>query len=543
MKKFLVFLLSAATLFSCTDMVNEDVSVNDVPPINNGEVSLEDAGIAQKSFAKILSKAVYDNIELRQFLKDKAIEQFDNDHDVFYPFVKDEIVVGNQTFRDILLSYSSEKELSEIEATLPLLNILLPDLSFLGSSKPEEWDVIDNEVPVAHAIGNENQVLYCNGDSIMKLSPNEIPGFPVLVVKNNERMKIAGASRASNGIAYTYDFIDDAFNGSLRTPQSRGDWVNTYPLESDEAYVSADELDPEVIKAYEESKKNSKAIDRDYIYYGLSSQHSQNGVLNTYMREELYKFKIDAKAYFAIAEQDGDPQLNNGASGSTWHKKTELDKSQIISNIWKQGNFEIYFACYVGARDAATQPYVLPFSVTPNELFQIDKIKVHRRHHTGLRHTKYTYTVDAADLKSRWVSVRDIDKKTPVYIFPESWDAYNKSLIINMAVYERDDSQTITRDYSVTEEYSVTTDFSATSGSGKDNKTTIKAGIGFTSTRKVTKSIKVVTQKESDDLGTISYNFLDPIILSDAEKSTKGYKIQTVTNGTVEVMILPRRIR
>lgn len=542
MKKFLVFLFSTVTFLSCTDMVDDDL-VSGNNPIDTRAISIEEVGKAQKNFAKILSKAVYNDTELRQFLKDRAIEQFDKDYDVFYPLVKGEMVSRDQSFRDILLSYSNEKELSEIEASLPLLNILLPDLSFLGNVKPENWDISDNEIPVAHVIGNEDRVLYCNGDSIMSLSPNEIPGFPILVVKNNERMKITNTSRVAGTTGYTYDFIDDAFNGSLNSPKSRSDWDNTYPLESVEPYVSADELGTELIKAYEESKKNSKAIDRDYMYYGLSSQHPKNGQLNNYMREELYKFKINANAYFAMADQDGDPQLNHGGTGSAWHKKTEFNKTQIINDIWTKGNFEIYFACYVGARDASAQPYVRPFSISPNDLFQIEKIHVHKRHHTAIRHTKYTYTVDARDLKSKWISVSKHNGGSPLYLFPEPWDAYNKSLIINMVVYERDDSQTITKDCSVTEEYSVRTDFSSTSESGKDDKTTTKAEVGFTTTTKVTRSIKVVTQKESDDLGTISYSFYDPVILSDAQKSTKGYKVQTVTNGTVEVMILPRRMR
>lgn len=47
-------------------------------------------------FAKALSAAVYQHGEMRSFIKDEALKQFDKDYDVFYPFVKDkEVAEGN----------------------------------------------------------------------------------------------------------------------------------------------------------------------------------------------------------------------------------------------------------------------------------------------------------------------------------------------------------------------------------------------------------------------------------------------------------------
>ena len=81
---------------------------------------------AQTKFAKILSKAVSNSEDVRRFLKEEAMTYFDNDNDVFYPFVKDKIVqgTGSRTFRNILLSYcDSEEELESIEKSQPLLKI------------------------------------------------------------------------------------------------------------------------------------------------------------------------------------------------------------------------------------------------------------------------------------------------------------------------------------------------------------------------------------------------------------------------------------
>ena len=88
------------------------------------EMTKEDAHV---EFAKILSKAVANNEELRDFIKAVALEKFDKDYDVFYPYAKDKVLSSGLTFREELLKYTSEDVMVSIENTLPLLNILVPD--------------------------------------------------------------------------------------------------------------------------------------------------------------------------------------------------------------------------------------------------------------------------------------------------------------------------------------------------------------------------------------------------------------------------------
>ncbi len=63
---------------------------------------------AQKEFAKILSSALNEEPDLRAFLKNEALKEFDMDYDVFYPYTKDVVVSGNRTFKDILISHSED---------------------------------------------------------------------------------------------------------------------------------------------------------------------------------------------------------------------------------------------------------------------------------------------------------------------------------------------------------------------------------------------------------------------------------------------------
>lgn len=139
MKKVLWTVACALFMFSCTQDDNLFVEEN----VENVPVQTElTTAEAQTKFAVILSKAVSNSEEVRSFLKEEALAYFDNDNDVFYPFVKDKIVPGTgaQTFRNILLSYcDNEEELKAIEKSQPLLNILVPDLTLFWDFNAQKW--------------------------------------------------------------------------------------------------------------------------------------------------------------------------------------------------------------------------------------------------------------------------------------------------------------------------------------------------------------------------------------------------------------------
>lgn len=548
LKTILSGLLCVTTLFSCTD--ETDKLLNEQSQTLAISNELLDTSVAQKNFAQILSKAVYENEALRQFIKKEAIKQFDNDYDVFYPFVKDQKVEGEKTFRDILLNYTTEKELGSIEMSLPLLNIMIPDFSFIGAFCADKWDTSDNEVAVSYAVGNKHATMYAEGDSVANLEKGELPDFPFLVIKNNERMKVTVNTRSLN--TSNYDFADEAFNGTLNPHniQTRAtDW-ELYPTqESTEPYINKDDVDKSAIEAYNEFKINKKGVDRDYIYYGLSNDKSTNGSLDTDMTEVLYKFKISPNAYSSISDpEDGDPQLNivNGEYGEIVSKINELSQDYILNNIWTAGNFEFRFYIYVGKRDATSIAYKRTVTVSPQQLFQVDRIHVHKRHKTGFRHTKYTYSVSKNSLKPRWVDTKEVtDSNIPITIEP--WDLANQALNIHIVIEEFDNSHTVEKEYSFKTEYSNKIDFSAGINSGgvatKAIGYSLKLGYGFSTTTTRYEAMKITTQKSSNDLGSITLNFYDPIITSDQESNSKGYKVYTYNSGSVELMILPHSKR
>lgn len=67
----------------------------------------------------ILSRAVKNEPQLRDFLKEEALLEFDNDYDVFYPWTKGKEVINDKTFGDIIEEYDYEGKLQNILKAVP----------------------------------------------------------------------------------------------------------------------------------------------------------------------------------------------------------------------------------------------------------------------------------------------------------------------------------------------------------------------------------------------------------------------------------------
>ena len=267
MKKiiFVLFVLCVGASCSREPDVSSDPDANypTVEKLGNAE--------AQKAFAKLLSKAVSNSVDVREFLKTEALARFDNDYDVFYPFVKDKEVCDGKTFRDILLSYCDrEEDLVQIEESALLLDILIPDLTMFGDFDAENWDTGSDEIAVISRDDTDN-MLYEDGEEIGALAANQIPAFPCLVVKNNERMVVRNAT--TRAATATYAFADDAYDPSKTGHQTRSSSYDQdlETPDSDIPYAKPDELDPSVITGWEEFGTDPTKAQRDTPYYGMTT--------------------------------------------------------------------------------------------------------------------------------------------------------------------------------------------------------------------------------------------------------------------------------
>lgn len=532
MKKYFVSLFCIAAFCACTDQVNEFPSQPDGSQSKTIVQAPLDQVTAQKKFAKALSKAVSNSLDVRKFLKAEAVAQFDNDYDIFYPLVKNKIVYDKQSLRDILLSYcKDENELVQIEQSLPLLNILVPDLSLFWDFNAEKWNVDDKEVSVICRDDKDN-TLYENGENIGKMTTGDIPDFPCLVVKNNERMKVSSVKTRSGEA--TYEFLSDAFDGSKKKLQTRHyeEDINLQPTEDLEAYVNGSEIMSSVKDAWNEFKNVPNAYQRDYIYYGITKENKP-GTLNRYIREKLYRFRIAANAYSAINDPTQDPTLQD-----TQKNKGYLTNEEIIQKIWTDGNFEFHFKSYISGEDSKeAMEAKLTFTINPRDAFSLEKIHLKHKNSTAFRQSKNFYTVDAKNLRSKWIYPEKSDKNADDLVFTLPWDLYNKSLSIFMFVEEWDKGQTITQEKSVVSEFVNKADFSI-EGSGSIGKVSLstKLGYGFSHTKTVSNKATIQTTVESDPLGTLYFQYNDPIIRDEINGT---YKLYNVSSGSVVATLLP----
>ncbi len=486
----------------------------------------------QQAFSEILSKAVCENEDLRRFLQKEAIAEFDNDYDVFYPFVKDKEVSSGKTFRDCLVDYSDEATIARIEYDAPLLNILVPDLSWYCDFNAETWDVSDNTVGVTYIDGNEDNAVYGDGKVVGCLADNELPGFPILVVKDNERMRVSGG--LTKGTELSYEFISEAYdnNAPLTKGRTVSEWDVDLPVDGSTELVPESAIEPLVIEAWNEFRGNDYAAQRDYVYYGMTNEKKE-GVLNNNIRERIFRFKLSPGSYSRIADQENDNPADPALNGTITVKKNQLSTTDLINNIWKGGNYEMEFNVYIGTKDKYIRQTNLQESVNPRDIFDLSKVHVASKHGTWFAKAEYNYTFDASNLVSKWYYPKnnlELDK----------WDISKDGTTIFVEIFEHDNNQKITETKSFTYTYSNSFSFGTSTSIGGSDAIKIEYGSTVTASESETITTVIETTLGSDELGCANLHYDDPIILSTGtENGVKGYKLHGVTTGAVEIEFMP----
>lgn len=542
MKKlnYLIVMLAFLILIvSCDDnelgqaIQNEDVSA---------EIAKMDKTEAQKEFAQLLSKAVFENQALRALMKEEALKQFDKDYDVFYPLIKNKEVEDGKTVRDLLLSYCDDKQkLSRIEETLPLLNIYVPDFSLFHDFTAENWDVSDNEIAVTPLTDNFERIFYGNGEILFTLGPQEIPGFPCLVVKDNDRLTVRNNSKTRSTLNFTdYEFIDSEFDGSIKSgieSQSTTRW-SPYDWDVDDEIVNPSSV---VRDAFLHFGTDPVYWQRDYIYYGMTKNNPKNGQFNPQIREYIHKIKIHPSVLSTISDQN-DP--NHTTVEVKSDDRDPLTWAQIVDRIWTDGNFEFKFYVYTGRRDGTStlEPNVRMYNVSPKELFRINKVK-HRIKGGGLFHRdRHTYWIESMnDVEGVWHPLRNGGLQL------EQWDIANGSMSMTIRIEENDPSQTIEKETTISTKYANSHNFKVDVGLGGIIEKIVKLDLsyGYTGQNETNKTerIKWTTTLNSDPMGTVTFYFSDPVL--------KGYQYYpgfdiyngySVGTGYIDIMLLPRPI-
>ena len=129
--------------------------------------------------------------------------------------VKDKKLSGGGTLEEFLSKYMSKENLLALYKEMPTLTVFVPVLPN-DIFSAEKWNVAQ-EVPFVAYKSKENQILFVdNAGKVNTIKSNEIPSFPIVVVKPSERVILRSAStrnfkeanvvRAENGLNFVFEY-------------------------------------------------------------------------------------------------------------------------------------------------------------------------------------------------------------------------------------------------------------------------------------------------------------------------------------------------
>lgn len=522
MKKINFYLAITSIFLLVTSCNNEEFENNSEIKANSISKYSVDTKIKTK-FAKALSKAVAENQQLREFLKVEALKKITKDYDVIYNVVKNKDInsglftrsSSSVTLHSLLLPYfENEQELIDIENELPLLTIFVPDLQE-DSFSAESWDTT-SQIPLVAVRSYETDDVMCYGiDTEIEIEAEYMPDFPVLVIKDNERIISDIISSQYNSLDTniitepTDDiqirFIDDNYDASI---------INPIPNNTNAANSSYPRVDLAHLNAFNVfSNYTPGGWQRDNIYYGLTPTNTSGGINPTF-REYLTSFKLtgDPQSAYSWIASNQDPRL----------------KSIVYRNrtAWTDGAFEIGIRLSYGAKNSNLGVDIKKgFSASPNELFEI----------TYTRHPGFLGIFGFKKPVITGLKMMDFMNNPNNKIEFPVWDLNNFSNQWKITFEEVDTPITHTNTVSATNKFNANFSLEPSSGILK------KIGLKFGASYEQTQTNTYVSQYTdvSDDLSHSDVNFYDNVVDMNSANQLVPRKNNT---GKVEFELRPRLV-
>lgn len=497
-KKFIYMASLALVVSSCAKDVFE---AEEIVEKEDQQVVLSEfeKDSLKAQFARVLSSVVFENEEVRELIKTEAVKQFDKNYDVLYISIRDK-QIGGHTFRDLLVRESSEGFIREIERGIPLLNILFPNLPMFDLS-PEQYDSKDKELPVAAPRKDCNE-LYYNGECTDRLEKGQIPGFHTLVVNENSRVIVHNDTR--RGIS-TFSF---------KSPNYDGTKTNDFATRSTTVPTSI--LGGKAATAYmhfyaDDSSVYSKALQRDYIYYGMTPT-CHTGTLNQNINEYISFIEVDPNVYFTVTDDydlnsynpSDDPYIKANSVSKT---HTDFTEQELIDAFWTSGAYNFRLEVQ---NSSGSSPQILYIPLRPEQIWNFNLTRTYQ-HATWFTPKKYTYTINPADFTSKR---HDLFSDR---IALGKWNIKNESLYRYISILEEDhDGATYTASYSYESAILHSDKFSNTGkvvlGLGDSSiQGNVVTEVSDSNSTKTIKTATVTRIESSDHLGSVRIYFYDPI--------------------------------
>ena len=523
---------------------------------------INDSYDALECFSIALSKAACEYEEVRQIIKDSALERFDNDYDVLYRTISSHIISSKLgTFRDVISSYMNDPSMMrKIEDLVPSLTIYVSDATWFDPEGfcADNWNVKDNRLAITFK-GRKSicQKLFSNGYYLGDIEAGTIPGGPVLIVTQNERV-IVNASKSGNE---QFAFINEAFDGRLRaqtkdlrhTGKYTTSWIAGQTPEDSSDTISAEALNalnPDIITAYNLFKDNPYAHQNDYIYYGLTPE-SPRGILRQDVRSRIVRFKISPRSFVSLFDDANDSDKNFSDYYETDDNgkgmNAQPSESTIYSKLWADGALEIRvrIAAY-GDNDNIGICKEYYYDVKARDLYTV-KDYVIKKEQWGATAFKWYITWRYS------ISGRDNNTLVEKWYYPENgldmptWDLFDNSAFT--IVFNEEDTGAETT-YTISETskkanqltVKISRDMSGSVGAdGASISATIKNELGWTSSDEKSKTITtaISCKNEDDHMGTEVISYSDKYIVRQATPSS--YIVASHSTDRISFTILPYR--
>lgn len=442
-------LIMVFCMLACSD---EDSMSSSDSSVTNNSLDVTASTLSQKThyeeeFAKLLSKAVFDNISVRKFIKNEALKKIDNDYDVFYPISKKGLI-KDITFENVLKKYTSDSSLLDsIDRHIPLLNIHLLDFANIHVAS---MDTNDKYLPVLF-----NDKLFCNGVVVDSISSNEIPNFNVLVVteSNTIRRKTSLSSRSfsNDQLGESYEYVNPCFDPNTSYNQeiyTRSSGKETLTEKYSKGIISSSDIDPYLMKAYNVTRSNRRAT-RCAIYYGMDNLSDNPTVLKSNVSDYIFSMKVSNNSYkdFSdVATNNGDKPL---LEKDITVKKHPLSIEDAISRLMTGRSYHFLFTFSQGSdKDGNLKTKDIDVYVAPNQLYNFT-VNESRKHHTAFRHSKYTYSIDEKDVESKWFYPFENQESPEIGKWDLSKDPIEQTAVVYLVNPEEGDITTTTETYTM----------------------------------------------------------------------------------------------
>jgi hypothetical protein len=283
------------SIFACDDEKKLLDSQNLTSPSSlriDGDIDkvYDERSSLQREFSRSLAKSLNQSKMLRDIIRTKALEMFDEDYELLYEMIKDERVENNVTVEELISKNITDKKvLKKLDTEYPTLTILVPTLP-KDSFSPQKWNTATEIPKVAVRLNSTNDVPIIDGDGSEKLMEGKYtPGFPVIVVKENERLvsdkhkdfRKYKTKEFTTNRGVKFKFFSEEFDRKANKLKNKSARIG---------FNYGPSIDPYIISVYN-NYKNVDGWHRDQIYYNITPTQT-NGEFSYDFKEGLRSFRM-----------------------------------------------------------------------------------------------------------------------------------------------------------------------------------------------------------------------------------------------------------